>query len=89
MSNYHGLKMHEEAALAAILNSLDDLSLVDAQMLIRELPKLLKLPYPAVKYLREVAAQIVRQLGDFARTSRTWRYYVEPDYLTDILKLGG
>ena len=89
LSNRLGLKAHEEAAVAAILNSLNGLSLVDGHMLIRELPQLLCLPYPAVKYLRGVAVQIVIDFMDVARTDGEWQYYVELDYLMDILKLGG
>ena len=82
-------KICEEAAFAAILNLSDDLSLEDAHMLIRDLPKLLYRSYPAAKYLREVAVQVIRQLMAFSRTNGRWNYYFELDYLTDFLKFGG
>ena len=89
LSNQLGLKTHEEVALAAILNSLDEFAFVEANLLIRELPKLLCLPYSDVKYLREAAVQVIQQLKDAAHINRNWQHYVEPDYLTDILKIGG
>ena len=77
-------KVYEETAFAAILNSLDDLSLLDAHMLIRELPQLLCRPYPAAKSLREVAFQIINQLSDLARINKDWQFYVELNYLQDF-----
>ncbi|MBR3748194.1 MAG: glycosyltransferase family 92 protein, partial [Selenomonadaceae bacterium] len=82
-------KICEEASLAAILNSSEGLSLDDGYILVRELPPLLYLPYPAAKYLREVAVQIIRQLMERMRTNKRWKYYFELDYLMDILKFGG
>ena len=86
LSNRFGLKMHEEAALAAILNSLEGLSLVDGYLLIRELPKLLRLPYPAAKSLREVAFQLVEQFTVLARMNEDWQFYVELIYLQEFFK---
>ena len=86
LSNYLGLKMHEEAALAAILNSLDEFAFFEANMLIRDLPNMLRLPYPIVKYLREVAIQVIQQLKTAARLNLNWQYYVELDYLQELLR---
>ena len=85
-SNYLGLKLHEEASLAAILKSLENITVADAQLLIRELPKLLRLPYPAVEDLRGVALQIIKQLKDFMRLNFMWKDYVELDYIRDFLE---
>ena len=85
-SNYLGLKLHEEASLAAILKSVDNITVADAQLFIRELPKLLRLPYPAVEDLRGVALQIIKQLKDYMRLNYMWRDYVEMDYIRDFLK---
>ena len=85
-SNYLGLKIHEEASLAAILKSLDDITVAEAQLFIRELPKLLRLAYPAVEDLRGVALQIIKQLKDFMRLNFMWKDYVELDYIRDFLE---
>ena len=82
-------KICEEAALAAILNLSDGLTVADGYILVRELPQLLCRPYPVAKYLREISVQIVRQLMEFARTNERWQYYFELDYLMDFLKFGG
>ena len=48
-------KLFEEAALKAILKSLQTrYSFADAGLLVKELPELLKLPYPVVKELRHL-----------------------------------
>ena len=86
LSNYLGLKIHEEASLAAILKSLKDMNLAGAQLFIRELPKLLRLPYPVVEELRGVALQIIPKLMDFMRLNCLWKDYVELDYISDLLK---
>ena len=85
-SNYLGLKFHEEASLAAILKSLAETNYVAAQLFIRELPKLLRLPYPAVEDLRGVALQIIPKLMDFMRLNCLWGDYVELDYIRDFLE---
>ena len=85
-SNFLGLKVHEEASLAAVLKSLDGTTIADAQLLIRELPKLLRLPYPAVNELRSVALQIIQKLMDFMRVNKLWEDYVELDYIGDLLE---
>ncbi len=85
-SNFLGLKVHEEASLAAVLKSLDNISFVDARLFIRELPKLLRLPYPVVNDLRGGALQVIQQLMDFMRLNCLWEDYVELDYIRDFLK---
>ncbi|MBR4383409.1 MAG: glycosyltransferase family 92 protein [Selenomonadaceae bacterium] len=79
-------KVYEEAAFAAILTSLDNLTLIDGHMFIRALPKLLCLPYPAVKSLREIALQIIERLPELARMNEDWQFYVELNYLQDLFK---
>ena len=51
------LKFFEEASLKATLRTLasGSLTFADARLLIRELPKLLRLPYPVVNDLRNAA----------------------------------
>jgi len=79
----------EEASLAAILKSCDNISLTDARLLILDLPNLLRLPYPEVKDLRNAAAQIIPQMMNVMRTNSLWRDFVETDYIQDLLKTGG
>ncbi len=82
-------KFFEEAALRAILYSINGMSFADARLFLRELPKLLALPYPAAKEIRAAALQIIPQLMSTLRLNIMWYDYVEMDYLNDILKLGG
>lgn len=86
MSNYLGLKIHEEASLAAILKSLNEMNLVDAKLFIRDLPNLLKLSYTVIDDLRNVALQIISQLMERAKLEVEWQEFVELDYLRDLLK---
>ena len=83
-SNYLGLKVHEEASLAAVLKS--NMTVADAQLFIRKLPKLLRLPYPTVEELRGVALQILAQLAEKAKWGFDWREYVELDFLKEFVK---
>ena len=85
-SNYLGLKIHEEASLAAILKSLDNLTVADARLLISELPYLLSLPYPVVEDLRGVALQIIQKSMDYMHLNSLWRDYVKLDYIRDFLE---
>ena len=82
-------KICEENSLNAILNSLNKISFADARLLIRELPNLLSLPYPAVKDLRVAALNIISQLMNTMRLNSMWKDYAELDYIQDLLKLGG
>ena len=56
------LKSFEEASIRAIIKSVNGMSFADAQLLIRELPKILPLKYPAVKELRGAVLQIIPQI---------------------------
>ena len=81
-------KFFEETAIRAIINSFNGMSFADAQLLIRELPKILSLKYPVVKELRGAVLQIIPQMMNAMRISSRWKDFVELDYLQDILKLG-
>ena len=85
-SNHLGLKIHEEASLAAILKSLDELCFVESRLLISELPTLLTLPYPIVEELRGACLQILPQMIDFLRYRNDWMSFVELDYVRRLLK---
>ena len=79
-------KIYEEASLAAVLKSVEGASFAEAQLFIRELPKILRLPYPAVKEVRLVAAQIISQFMDDAKNKSNWTKFFELDYVREFLK---
>ena len=86
VSTYLNLKVYEEASISAILNSLKGITIAEAQLLIRDLPNLLKLPYPLVKEIRKVALNILSQFIEVAKMRRDWSRYKELDYINDLLK---
>ena len=84
----------EEASLAAILKSLRNTTFTNIQLLLRELPSLLSLPYPVVKDLRGVVLSIIPKMMDMLKNSAAasgqlflHKDYVELDYILDLLKL--
>lgn len=84
----------EQVSIEAILKSLRDASFTGAQLLIRDLPNLLAMPYPEVKKLHSVVLHIIPQmmnlLRDIAGSNNYFVLYknlVELDYLQDLLKL--
>ena len=89
ISNYLNLKIYEEASLAAILKSLNNISAVEANLLIFDLPNLLRLPYPLVEEIRKAVLEIMPLLIDHAKKETDWQYFVGFDYLNDLLKSGG
>ena len=76
----------EEASLTAILNSLDQMTLSDAQLLIRDLPNILALPYPVVEELRAELIKRIPQIMYDLHLDGYWMEYVEFDCLKDILE---
>ena len=80
-------KFFEEASLKAIIKSFNGMSFADSRLLIRELPNLLGLPYPAVKDLRGAALNIIPQMMNIMHLNGMWKDYVELDYLQNLLKL--
>ena len=76
----------EAASLDAILKSVHGLRLAEARLLIRELPKLLRLPYPAVNDLRGAALMIIAEVMDAMHFNNVWNVYAELDYIRDLLK---
>ena len=79
-------KSFEEASCKAILKSLDKMTLPDAQLLIRELPELLKLSYPVVKELLAEIIQRIPKLRDGFRLSAAWAWFNKLYYLQDLLE---
>ena len=79
-------KICEEASLKAIIKSFNGMSFADSRLLIRELPNLLRLPYPAVKDLRNACLQIIPQMMDIMHLNNMWKDFVELDYIHDLLE---
>lgn len=79
-------KVCEKSSLDAILNSIRELNLAKAQLLLRELPELLILPYPAVKDLHDACLEIISQLIEVMHSNRMWKDYVELDYIKRLLQ---
>lgn len=77
----------EEASLFAILKSLDEMTLGDAQLLIRDLPNILSLPYPVVKELRDEIIKRLPKIKEELRLTGLLQEYVELDYLQDMFNL--
>ena len=81
-------KFFEEASLKAILKTLSNvMRLSDARLLIRNLPELLSLPYPAVKDLRTATLQVIFQMREIFHASNMWKDFVELDCLQEMLNL--
>ena len=62
------------------------MSLPDAEFLIRELPNLLVLPYPAVQELRVELRKRIPQILNDMRLSY-WREFIYLYHMEDFLKL--
>ncbi|MBR4152452.1 MAG: hypothetical protein IKT98_05780 [Selenomonadaceae bacterium] len=81
-------KFFEEASLKAILKALTSgTSFADIQLLLSELPELLKLPYPAVEELREACLHIIPQMMNVMRLNTRWKDFVELDYIYRLLQI--
>ena len=87
-SNANYWKIFEQKALQAILESLSSAtSFTEAEMFLRDLPNLLKVPYPAeAEAIREAALNLLPTMIDLSRLSTLWDAYAQFDYLRDILK---
>ncbi|MBQ9498287.1 MAG: glycosyltransferase family 92 protein [Selenomonadaceae bacterium] len=82
-------KICEEKSLDAILKSSVKISDAEARLLIRDLPNLLRLPYPATEKIYRRVLNIIGQMMDFSRQNIQWKNFVALDYLRDILKFIG
>ena len=80
------VKSFEEASIKAVVNSFIEMSFADAQLLIRELPKILPLKYPAVKELRGMVLQMLPYMLEALHLNRMWKDYAELDYINELLK---
>ncbi|MBR3049892.1 MAG: glycosyltransferase family 92 protein [Selenomonadaceae bacterium] len=77
----------EETTLDAILKSFNKVTDAEARLLIRDLPNILRLPYPAIKNIHQATLNLIEQMMNFRRQSIRWKDFVEMDYLRDVLKL--
>lgn len=87
-------RIYEQASLEAILKSLSGVAFNEAQLLFRDLPNLLSLPYSAATELRSAVLCIIPQMMDLLRDAVAsskhyglYRNFVELDYLQRLLKI--
>lgn len=78
-------KFYEETSLKAILKSLAKMSLTDAQLLIRELPNLVNLPYSVAQEFRHELFERIPLIIAEVRSRCHLREFVELYYLEDFL----
>ena len=83
------LKIFGDAALAAVVKSLDGLTLSEAQLFISELPSLLASTSPVVDELQLAALQVVEQMMDFMREHEYWKDFADLDHLRRLIKIFG
>ena len=77
----------EKVSLDAVLKSIKTLKFYsDVQLFLSELPKLLRLPYPAVKEIREASIQIISLTRETMHLNNRYKDYSELDYIIDILR---
>ncbi|MBR2518667.1 MAG: glycosyltransferase family 92 protein [Selenomonadaceae bacterium] len=77
----------EELSLKKVVELSARMNFVEASLLIRELPKILRLPYPDVKKIRAACLEIIPQMLPALREKvGVCRDYIELDYLQDFLK---
>ena len=82
-----GAKIFEELSLNALYKSLQvRVSIADILLLLDEMPKILKLNYPAVKEIRDACIQIIPQLMMTYRLNNHWQGFKELEYILKLLK---
>ena len=82
-----GAKIFEELSLNALYKSLNaGCSIADILLLLDEMPKILKLNYPAVKEIRDACIQIIPQIMMTYRLNNHWQGFTELDYILKLLK---
>lgn len=80
-------KICEETSLKAIFKTTaSGITFAESELLIRELPDLLRLPYPAVEDLRGLCLKIISQLLNVMHFKNMWEDYVELEYLQRLLQ---
>ena len=82
-----GAKFFEEAALNAIHKTLHaGIVASDIMLLIGEMPKILKLNYPAMKNIRDALLKIIPQMLEVLRLQSRWQEFTELEYKLEMLK---
>ncbi len=84
---YASAKFFEETALKAIPRAFNEMSVADALLLLREMPELLKLSYPAAKELRKEFVRYTPKFLENLRLNKLYRDYVELNYVKDLIYL--
>ena len=80
-------KFFQEASLNAIHRTLyGKLTMADMLLLLTEMPKILKMKYPAVKNIRDICTQIVPQMMTTLRMMGKWQELNELDNTLNMLK---
>ena len=80
-------KFFQEASLNAIHRALyGKLTMADMLLLLTEMPKILKMKYPAVKNIRDICTQIVPQMMTTLRFMSKWQEWNELDNTLNMLK---
>lgn len=80
-------KCFEEASLKAVLKTIaSGISFADMRLLVKEMPVLVTLPYPAAKEIRKVVLQFIPQMADVFHLNNMWKDFAEFDYLNDFLR---
>ena len=80
----------EEFSLNAVFNTLlVGISAAELQLLIRELPRILALPYPVVEKIRVSCFKVLPKFMDSLRIydAEAWKEFVNLDYLLNMLKV--
>ena len=77
----------EELSLKKVAELSARMNFAEASLLLRELPKILRLPYPDVKKIRAACLEIIPQmLSPLREKVGVSRDYIELDYLLDFLR---
>ena len=69
-------RFFEELSLKAVLRSMDKMSVADAQLLMRELPNILSLPYPVIKEISIGLLQHIPRIIKDLNTDITWDFFI-------------
>ena len=81
------MKFCEELSLKKIVELSAQMSYVEAHLMIRELPKILRLPYAEVKKIRAACLDVIPQMLTVLReTVGVSRDYIELKFLQDLLR---
>ncbi|MBR1647547.1 MAG: glycosyltransferase family 92 protein [Selenomonadaceae bacterium] len=81
------MRFCEELSLKKVVELSAQMNFAEASLLLRELPKILRLPYPDVKKIRAACLEIIPQMLPVLREKvGVSRDYIELNYLQDFLR---